>query len=253
MTTQKNVLSIPALPIIQSAVIALAPLFDGKRHDGYINMLTALVRGEKTQEEVDTFLAENKIDAKANADFALFIGERREQQATACAAYIASSVLIEPNLAEFMEPMPSKDKSANAKPEFKIHQDKLTHSLSTKMAVALTNADIFAVIAKELQDKPNLTVEQYRTEVNRLFGLLATTYLERIQQHYTRGLNYNLMQIQNGQFIFSCSNGYLFSYDVNSLVLKLSGINWYGNGQLLGKDYLIDVAYLPESINAVLS
>lgn len=253
MTNQKHVLSIPALPIIQSSVIALSPLFDGKRHDGYINILTALVRGEKTQEEVNTFLAENKIDATSNADFALFIGERREEQAVACAAYIASSVLIDPNLAEFMEPVPSKDKSANAKPEFKIHQDKLTHSLSTKMAVSLANADIFAVIAKELQSKSNLTVEEYRTEVKRLFGLLAMTYLERIQQHYSRGLNYNLIQIQNGQFTFSCSNGYLFNYDVNSLVLKLSGINWYGNGQLLGKDYFIEVAYLSDNINSILN
>lgn len=252
MNNLKHVLSIPALPIIQSTVISLAPLFDGKRNDGFINILTALVRGEKTQQEVDDLLAKNNVDAKTNADFALFTGERREEQALACAAYIASSVLIDPNLAEFLEPVPPKNKDANEKPEFKIHQEKLNHALSTKMAVSLANADIFALIAKELQAMPNLMVEQYRAEVKRLFTALATTYLERIQQHYSRGLSYNLIQIQNGQFTFSCSNGYIFNYDINSLVLRLSGINWYGNGQLLGKDYFIEVAYLPETVNDLL-
>lgn len=244
MTTLKNVLSIPALPIIQSTIISLAPLFDGKRHDGYINMLTGLVRGEKTQDEINAFLEENKLDT-SKPEYALFTEEKKDEQALACAAYIASSVLIEPNLGEFLEPVQAKTE----KPEFNINQEKLTHSLSTKMAIALTNADMFAVVAKELQTKSNLTVEEFRNEVKRVFGALAKTYLDRIQQHYSRGLHYNLLQMQNGQFVFSCSNGYLFSYDLNSLVLRLSGINWYGNGQLLGKDYFIDVAYLPEQIN----
>lgn len=247
MNIPKNVLSIPALPIIQSEVISMSPLFEGKRHDGYINMLLSFVREEKTRQDVDTYLAENGINIEENPEYTIFTGEPRNEQAVACAAYIATSVLIDPNLAEFLEPTGQKNKANE--PEFKINHEKLNKSLSTKLAVALTNADIFALIAKELQQKANLTVEEYRKEVRRLFELLAKTYLDRVQQHFTANLTFSLLQMQNGQFAFDCSNGYLFSFDVRGLTLQLGGINWYGHGQLLGNDYKIDIAYFSQEIN----
>lgn len=252
----KNILSIPALPIIQSAVMSLSPGFNGSRHDGHMNVLCALVRGEKSEADVAEYLKTQKIEASENNEFALFIGSGRPEQATACAAYIATTVLIAPNLAEFLTPV-AKDpsvKSNNAEgnaPEYQVNQDKLTNALTTKLAIALANADIFALIARELP--ANLTVEQYRAEVVRLFGLLAPAYLERVQGHFQTGLHFNLLQMQNNQFTFNCSTGYLFHFDVQGLSLQLGGINWYGRGQLLGQDYVLPVDYFSEKIIGLLS
>lgn len=251
MNIPKNVLSIPALPIIQREVISMSPLFEDKRHDGYINMLLSFVRNEKTRKEVDAYLAENGINIEKSPEYALFAGEPRNEQAVACAAYIATSVLIDPNLAEFLEATGQRNKANE--PEFKINHEKLNKSLATKLAVALTNADVFALIAKELKQKSNLTVEEYRQETRRIFEVLAKTYLDRVQQHYSAEFTYSLLQMQNGQFAFSCSNGYLFSFDVRGLTLQLGGINWYGYGQLLGNDYNIDIAYFDKQVDELLN
>lgn len=250
MSTAKNLLAIPALPIVQSAVMSLAPLFNGGRHDGHMNVLCELVRGEKTPEAVVEYLKANKIEATADNEFALFIGERRPEQDTAAAAYIATTVLIQPNLGEFLEPVKKSQGSKDKQPEFSVNQEKLTTSLTTKLAIALANADIFALIARELPK--GLTVDAYRAEAARLFGKLAPAYLGRVQSHYLKGLSFNLLQMQNNQFTFVSSTGYLFNFDVQGLSLQQGGINWYGRGQLLGKDYEVQVDYFNDATLALL-
>lgn len=248
MKIAKNILPIPALPIIQSAVMSIAPIFQGGRHDGHMNMLCALVRGEKTEADIANYLKENKIKATADNEFALFIGESRPEQAVACAAYIATTVLIAPNLGEFLEPL-AKDAKGKAKgeaPEFQVNQEKLTTSLTTKLAISLANADIFALIARVLPE--GLTVDGYRAEVIRLFSVLAPVYLERVQIHYQAGLQFNLLQMQNNQFTFNSSTGYLFHFDVQGLSLQLGGINWYGRGQIMGQDYNLSVDYFSDKV-----
>ncbi|MDR0806613.1 MAG: hypothetical protein LBN41_07725 [Enterobacteriaceae bacterium] len=246
MTKAQNILPIPALPIIQTAVMSLAPTFNGGRHDGHMNILCAYVRGEKTDADLVNYLKEHKIEATATNDFALFIGERRPAQVTACAAYIASTVLIAPNLAEFLEPVKDKPKNKDGKTEVAINQEKLTASLTTKLAIALANCDLFALIARLLPE--DLTLDGYRDEIIRLFSSLAPVYLERVQAHYQKGLNFNLLQMQNTQFTFTCSTGYLFNFDIQGLSLMLGGINWYGRGQLMGQDYVLDVNYFTDKV-----
>ncbi|MBK5144294.1 hypothetical protein I2494_11290 [Budviciaceae bacterium BWR-B9] len=251
MNTEKNVLPIPALPIIQSTVLASAPTFGGGRHDGHMNVLCALVRGEKTAEEAANYLKENVIDTSNDKAFSLFVGERRPEQDAACAAYIASTVLIPPNFGEFLEPAADKsDDNKDGKQEFSINQERLNASLTTKLAVALANVDVFALIARILPE--NLTVEAYRTEITRLFGLLAPVYMERVQAYFHNGLNFNLLQMQNNQFTFTSSNGYVFNYDINGLSLRLGGINWYGSGQLMGQEHYLNVDYFTPKVAELL-
>ncbi|AWH89258.1 hypothetical protein [Limnobaculum parvum] len=251
MNIEKNILAIPALPIIQSTVVASAPTFGGGRHDGHMNILCALVRGDKTPEEVANYLKDNVIDTSNDKSFSLFVGERRPEQDAACAAYIASTVLITPNFAEFLEPTSDKsDDNKDGKQEFAINQERLNASLTTKLAVALANVDIFSLIARILPEK--LTVEAYRTEIARLFGLLAPVYMERVQAYFHNGLTFNLLQMQNNQFTFTSSNGYVFNFDINGLSLKLGGINWYGRGQLMGQDHLLNVDYFTPKVAELL-
>ncbi|MCD1126181.1 hypothetical protein LPW36_09230 [Jinshanibacter sp. LJY008] len=251
MSIAKNILPIPALPIIQSTIMASAPTFSGGRHDGHMNILCALVRGEKTTEEVANYLKDNVIDTANDKAFSLFVGERRAEQDAACAAYIASTVLIPPNFAEFLEPAANKSEAnKDDKQEFSVNQERLNASLTTKLAVALANVDVFALIARILPE--NLTVEGYRTEIARLFGQLAPVYMERVQAYFHKGLQFNLLQMQNDQFAFTSSNGYLFNYDIQGLSLLLGGINWYGRGQLMGQEHFLNVDYFTPKVAELL-
>lgn len=249
MSKAKNILPIPALPIIQSSVMSLAPTFGGGRHDGHMNILCAYVRGEKTEADLAKYLEENKIEATDSNEFALFLGERRAEQSTACAAYIATTVLIAPNLAEFLEPVRDangKQKTKDGSPEFSMNQEKLKNSLTTKLAIALANSDVFALIANNLPE--GLTVDAYREEVSRLFAVLAPVYMERVQAHFQTNQQFNLLQMQPNQFAFNSSTGYLFNYDVQGLSLQLGGINWYGRGQIMGQDYVLNVDYFTDKV-----
>ncbi|EFA46778.1 conserved hypothetical protein [Yersinia pestis KIM D27] len=58
-----------------------------------------------------------------------------------------------------------------------IDPKKLAQYLQTQLAVAKANADIFAIIAVELEKKPGLTVNEYSVQIKKyLVKLLRPIY-----------------------------------------------------------------------------
>ncbi|MCK3866109.1 hypothetical protein [Pseudomonas sp. B329] len=49
------------------------------------------------------------------------------------------------------------------------------------------------------------------------------------------------------EFTFVSSTRTLFEYDFAGLKLQRNGTTWFGEGKLLGKDYFLKVAYLPNA------
>jgi len=47
--------------------------------------------------------------------------------------------------------------------------------------------------------------------------------------------------MKDGDLAFSSANGYLYSLEGNNAILRLLDINWYAEGQLLGKRHVIQV------------
>ncbi|MGY2499060.1 hypothetical protein ACW4UO_31925, partial [Klebsiella pneumoniae] len=90
-------LRVPALAVIQDAILQMSPRFNEANKAPIMKQLCALARGEVKQEEVNAFLKQQGIDAQTlpreGSPFSLLINGDQPGQATACAAYLATSVL----------------------------------------------------------------------------------------------------------------------------------------------------------------
>lgn len=254
-----NWLDVPALPVIHDAIFELSPKFNGQRNTPVMEQLCALARGEVKQEQVNAFLKQQGVDAQTlpthGSQFSLLVNGDQAGQTTACAAYLATTVLSTVDAAEFMRPVTTP--AANGQPEkssLQVDNALLAAALSIKLAEARANADVFAVIAAELQRSPGLTVPQYRERARQLFDRLAPTYLQRIKDQLPpAGTQYKLVEMDDSRFVFSSSLGSVFEFGSNGLILNQSGITWYGEGKLLGRDYPLQVAYFSPLIKGLLT
>ncbi|MFJ4195731.1 hypothetical protein [Pseudomonas sp. NPDC089534] len=249
----------PALPVIQEAVFQLSPRFDEPRQTLMMEQLCGLARGEAKQEQVSAFLTQQGIDAQTlprqGSPLSLLINGDRAGQASACAAYLATTVLSTVNVAEFMRPVTVP--AANGQPEktsLQIDNALLTSTLSVKLAVARANADVFALIAVELQRSPGLTIPQYREQAGQLFARLAPTYLQRIKEQLPpANTQYKLLQMDDSRFVFSSSVGSVFEFGRNGLILSQGGIVWYGKGRLMGQEYPLQVECFSAAVKGLLA
>ncbi|MNO62974.1 hypothetical protein D3C76_536630 [compost metagenome] len=259
---QRNLLGIPALPIIQDAVFSLSPTFGGKRNPAVMGQVCGLARGELKQEQVNAFLGQQNVDfakvPKQGNSLSLLVNGDKAAQTAACAAYLATSVLSPVDISEFAktgETPAGEGKPADkqAKPPLQIDAAKLNAVLQVKLAEARANADVFALIAAELQRRPGLTLAEYREQTRQLFSNLAPVYLDRVKMQVSKGGAYTLERMDDNHFTFSNSFGNVFDYGNEGLTLRQNNLIWYGQGKLLGQDYTLQVAYFPETVNELLA
>jgi len=244
--------ALPTLPIIQSAVIALVPMPDGKRNELMMNQVCALARGESTQQQVAQNLLQQGIDLtripQQGHPLSLLVDADMSRRVTACAAHIATSVMMVPKTSEFMVEAASGSASDNK--QLTIDAKKLNYFLGIQLAIAKADADVFALIASRLEKKPGLTLDQYHQQVKTEFANIAPLYLQRVKELYVQGQNaqYRLVEYSDSSFTFTSTNGYLFEFGYDGLNLSYNRIPWYGAGNLLGKNYLLDVNYFGNAL-----
>lgn len=261
-TAKARWLDVPALPIVQGAVVSLADTLAPHKNSEVMAHLCALARGEIQQENINAFIKQQGGDAMKIPQeghlFSLLVNGDRKAQFSACAAYVATSVFSPLNLTELSTTHPSPtpwDKVKNTEqPVLQIDQAKLLASLPNRLAIAQANAELFALIATELQYRPGLTFGQYRQLSIEMFIHLAPDYLQRVKEHTPApNIEFQVLNLDNSNFTFIGSNRTLFSYDYSGLRLQQNGITWLGEGKLLGKDYFLKVAYLPEKTKQLIS
>lgn len=252
---QARWLDVPALPIVQGAVVTLSGTLAPHKNPKVMAQLCALAKGEIQQEHINAFIKEQGGDAlkipQQGHLFSLLVNGDRKTQFSACAAYVAASVLTPLNLTELASPRPASKPGDTGKsdepPIPQIDQTKLLASLPYRLAIAQANAELFALIATELQHRPGLTFGQYHQLCVEMFIQLAPDYLQRVKEHTpATSTEFQVLNLDNRNFTFIGSDQTLFSYDYSGLKLQQNGIIWLGEGKLLGKDYFLKVAYLPE-------
>lgn len=252
-------ISVSALPVIQGAVFSLAPTFEGQRNPVLMGPICSLARGQASQDQVNAQLAALGIDAaklpqQSPDATALLVNGDKAGQATACAAFLATSVLLPADTGEFTTPG-ATPQAGNPVPISQIDQGRLKRVLQIKVARAQTNADLFALIAKELQRSPGLTVEQARAEAGRLFARLAPVYLERVgQQGPAESVHFAMVRLDLSHFAFTSDAGTSFEFAPETgLILRQHGQLVYGRGLLLGQDPRLQLAYFDDKVRALLS
>lgn len=75
--------------------------------------------------------------------------------------------------------------------------------------------------------------------------MIAPAYLQLVKNFYVSGNDnvYTLLEYSERDFKFRSSDGYLFVLGLGGLSLSFDKVPWYGAGKLLGKTYMLDVAY----------
>lgn len=279
-------IEIPALPIIQRGVSELVPHLSDQSHVNLMGQICSLARGELEQGQVNEALKHSQIDAGSiPKQFSRLVNGEKSTQQTACAAYLASNVPPQLDSSELVQPAASaasvssaEDSSRLVKEEgqtgaksnaavesnttstehveqtvLQVDSASLQQALPIKLAIARANADVFALIAVELQRRPGLSIAEYQVAAGQLFAQLAPTYLERIKAlTLASGVEYHLLRIDSGLLAFSSSDGGLFESSAQGLSMLQNGVLWYGQGKLLGQDYPLLVAYFDPSISQLL-
>lgn len=241
---QANWVSVPALPVIEDAVFELTPP-PGKRSNRLMSQVCDLVQGEITQDEARKVLDDLSEEQKPDAEKLINAG--KANQATACAAFMATIVLIPVNINEFSHPIEPEEEGGVS--SLQIDKPRLNLTLALKMTTARTNADIFALIAKHLEQQPGLTIEEYREKAKELFAALAPTYLQRVKENMLPpGTEYTLLSMNAARFTFNTSSGALYEYGYDGLTLRQNNIVWYGYGKLLGTEYTLQARYFDDQV-----
>lgn len=240
-------IALPALPIIQGAVMSLVPMPNGQRNELMMNQVCALARGESTQQQVAQNLLQQGIDLSGvpqqGHPLSLLVDPDLSRRITACAAYIATSVMMVPKTAEFM--VEANTAPVSGKKKLNVDPQKLNYYLGIQLAIAKADADFFALIASRLEKTPGLTLEQYTQQAKTQFVDIAPLYLQRVKELYAQGQNvqYTLVEYSDSSFKFTSNNGYLFEFGYDGLNLSFNRTPWLGAGTLLGKTYLLNVDY----------
>ncbi|MFV3415257.1 hypothetical protein ACQCLI_10850 [Pseudomonas nitroreducens] len=278
---QNGLVATPALPIIKEAIHSLSPTFNGKRVPVLVNQLCALAQGQVTPEQNRTQLAAlglapDKIDQKGRDALALLVNGDRAAQATACAAYLASSALVPLNPQELMRDVPPKAKVAEkpaqeekghaskdraesptvaaAQPTREIDPQALNRFLPLRLAHARADADIFAYIAQRLSEQPGLSVAQYGDQARQLFASLAPSYLKLVQQHLPApSATLRLNQLDGFNLSFDSDEGTRYSAtSFGGMTLEQDGQMWLGRGLIQGTDYRVQAAFVaPPATKAI--
>ncbi|MBD9629263.1 hypothetical protein [Pseudomonas sp. PDM19] len=276
-----NWLSVPTLPIIQDAILPLAPTFGGQRDGVLSQQICALATGKATQGQINEQLRKLNIEPTrlpltSNDAVALLVNGNVAAQTIACAAYQATEVLRPIDMRDVIKPASQasdlqeqgttvaevgkekgreKEASKATAPAKDVDAGRVAQLLPLRIAQARANADIFALIAEQLQRTPGLTIQEYRDKARDLFIRLAPIYLERIaQQMPPSNAGYQVQQMDARRFVFSNNVGARFDYSVeNGLLLSQNGVIWYGNGHLLGSVYRLRAAYFPAGVSKLLA
>lgn len=260
-------ISVPTYNMITDALQAITPTINGKRNDFAMQQICALARGEKTQQDINEILKEKGIkiaNLQANGGVAaLLINGDKEQQQMSCAVYLATS-LFEPmnNGAYFTKKLvkqsvtkEKKDsgwdfwnfkKSDEAQPEKEqvvFNQQQFLQDAQIKMAIVQATAQMYAVIAENIQKGNDLYWADYQQRIANIVDDYAPEYLRKVSVFYKNNAvkPLQLVNISLSSFTVTNNSGDVLAQQAGNVMLTNKGVIWFGNGKILGKDYFSQV------------
>lgn len=228
-------------PLIVDTVSQLVPQLGGTKNGDLLNEICSVVYGVKSQAELGSWLKNNFTDAEIlseeNVHYNVLTGKDKVAQRTTCAAWLSLTINDIPNVDNFA----TKDKDGKL---YNVDEKAVVSLMPLKLAVARTNAEIFAAIATKLDDKKPLSYQVAKERISALFEESVPRYLASVKA-YTAQENsrvFQLILLQKGRFVFQDSGGYLFDVSSENINLFWHSVPWLSKGKLQGKDYFISIA-----------
>ncbi|WP_312816824.1 hypothetical protein [Atlantibacter subterraneus] len=263
-------ISVPAYNMITDTLQAIAPTINGQRNDFAMQQICALARGDKTQQEVNTLLKQQGVDTtklpKSGSVASLLINGDKEQQQMTCAVYLATSVFEPVNNGIYFSKQQSNakadtekkasgwsfwksDKKEETKPQTEqvvFNQPQFLNDAQVKMAVVQATAQMYAVIAENIQGEKNKYWADYQQRIASVVYNYAPEYLRKITVFYKSGVAKPLMPVNVSLNSFTVANeaGDVLTQQAGNVMFTAKGVPWFGNGKILGKDYFSDVTVI---------
>lgn len=235
-------ISVPAYNLITDTLIAMTPQVKGKRNEFMMQLVCDLARGSRNQQQVNEILKQNNVDiegipSQGNA-MSLLVNNDRKQQQTACVSFIATSIFFPGDNSVFFN---KKQDEKSAEPP-SLDQAAFAREMKVRMSIAQATAQFYAVIANNLKKDKNLSWADYQQDVANITESYAPEFLKSIKNIFNANeATYTPVAITvNGLDVID-SRGLELVQTPNISVLKSRGVDWLGNGKILGKEYFVDV------------
>lgn len=240
-------ISVPAYNLISDTLIAMTPQVKGKRNDFMMQLVCDLARGSRTQQEVAQVLAQNNIDAKTiptqGHAMSLLVKNDQEQQQTACASFIATSLFYPTDNSGFF----INKKEAKSSSPAVFDQDAFAREMKVRMSIAQATAQFYAVIANNLKKEKNMSWSDYQQDVASITENYAPEYLKSIKTIFNATqATYSPVNITLNGLDVMDSRGLELVQAPNFVLFKSRGVDWLGNGKILGKEYFVEIRVIDD-------
>ncbi|ECX8488454.1 hypothetical protein P4W48_004052 [Salmonella enterica] len=266
-------ISVPAYNMITDSLQAIAPTIDGKLNDFAMQLICALARGDKSQQEVDTLLKQQGVDAtklpKNGSVVSLLINGHKEQQQMTCAVYLATSLFEPVNNGIYLSKQQAGAKAGKEKkfPDWNFwksdkkeeptsqteqvvfNQTQFLNDAQFKMAVVQATAQMYAIIAENIQDEKNTYWADYQRRIASIVYNYAPEYLRKISIFYKSGVAKPLIPVNVSLNSFTVANeaGDVLTQQPGIVMFTSKGVPWFGSGKILGKEYFSDVMVINDA------
>lgn len=235
-------ISVPAYNLITDTLIGMTPQVKGKRNEFMMQLVCDLARGSRSQQQVNEILKQNNVDVEgippAGNAMSLLVNNDKRQQQTACVSFIATSIFYPSDNSVFF----NKKKDDKGVESASLDHDAFAREMKVRMSIAQATAQFYAVIANNLKKDKNMTWVDHQQDVANITESYAPEFLNSIKNIFNANqATYTPVAITVDGLDVIDSRGLELVQTPNISVLKSRGVDWLGNGKILGKEYFVDI------------
>jgi hypothetical protein len=219
----------------------MVPQLSSVKNGELLNEVCSVSYEVKTQADLDNWLKSNFTDvdklSEKNPNYGILTGKDKTAQRSSCAAWLSFSISFIPSVDDFT----TKDKEGKI---ISVDENSIASLMPIRLAIARTNAEIFAAIAKKLDGKKSLSLQSAIKIIRDSFEENALRYLSTVKSYAMQenGRTFQLILLQKGRFVFQDSGGYLFDANTDGVNLFWHGVPWLSKGKLQGYEYFSTIA-----------
>lgn len=267
-TSTVAVMSIPAYTLITDSLNSLVPKVNGKVNEPVMRLVCDMARGDRVRADIIRALENSKVNVAAvpvqGSPLSVLVHGDTRQQQSVCASYLATSLFSAPDNARYRsvnKEQISEEKLLPAPAKWKVWEEQKTETVTTErqttvwdttkfaqdvkvqVALAKATAQLYALLATNLGTQPQ-TAEMVDARVKQSLADLAGDYLNSVQQMYrdTQGQTMTVNLLNETGYAVSDGAGNILRRSDAGLRLTYRGIEWLGNGKILGKDHFVNLS-----------
>lgn len=238
-----NVVSYPLYSLIGDTLVKMVPVVNDRRNAFMMQLICDLARDDKTQKNVNEILVGKGVDIgnipHKDNPMSLLVNGDKLQQKKVCLAYIATTLFYPQDNDFLFDVSEGKDKE----PKRILNLERLEREMKIRMATAEATAQLYAVIAKNIIVEKQMSFSSYRKQINEIAMQYAPVYFQSIRLDYDENHGgVKVISLRSVDFTIADTNGRMISFIDGNFNYSKRGVNWLGNGDILGKSYFVDVA-----------